>query len=128
MYLANRAGGWSTTAIGRFYNGRDHSTVWYSIQRIKALREINYEVDELVAGLEKALQDPESALIQSPSIKQPTSIKLDKLREDILLDKLADRIASRLVLVLRGVGVSDRRFRPAADPVAQTDHSPDIAT
>ena len=27
MYLANRVGGWSTTKIGKFYNGRDRSTV-----------------------------------------------------------------------------------------------------
>ena len=26
MYLAKHVGGWSTTRIGRFYNGRDHST------------------------------------------------------------------------------------------------------
>ena len=26
MYIAARIGGWSTTEIGRFYNGRDHST------------------------------------------------------------------------------------------------------
>jgi chromosomal replication initiation ATPase DnaA len=36
MYLANRVGRWSTTVIGRFYNGRDHSTVCYGIQRIEA--------------------------------------------------------------------------------------------
>ena len=39
MYLARHLGGWSTTVIGRFYNGRDHSTVCYGIQRIEALRE-----------------------------------------------------------------------------------------
>ena len=27
MYLAKHVGGWSTTQIGRFYNGRDHSTI-----------------------------------------------------------------------------------------------------
>ncbi len=27
MYLAKNVGRWSTTRIGRFYNGRDHSTV-----------------------------------------------------------------------------------------------------
>lgn len=27
MYLAKHVGGWSTTAISRFYNGRDHSTL-----------------------------------------------------------------------------------------------------
>src|SRR3954447_1030480 len=34
MYLARYVGGLSTTQIGRFYNGRDHSTVCYGIQRI----------------------------------------------------------------------------------------------
>ena len=29
MYLGKHVGGWSTTRIGRFYNGRDHSTVCY---------------------------------------------------------------------------------------------------
>jgi chromosomal replication initiation ATPase DnaA len=35
MYLAHRVGGWSTTRIGRFYNGRDHSTVCHAIKRPK---------------------------------------------------------------------------------------------
>ncbi len=30
MYLAKQVSGWSTTVIGRFYNGRDHSTVVYA--------------------------------------------------------------------------------------------------
>ena len=30
MYLAKHVGGWSTTRIGRFYNGRDHSTVCHA--------------------------------------------------------------------------------------------------
>jgi chromosomal replication initiator protein len=38
MYLSKRVGGWSTTQIGRFYNGRDHSTVSYAIGRIESLR------------------------------------------------------------------------------------------
>jgi hypothetical protein len=51
MYLARRVGHWSTTVIGRFYNGRDHSTVCHSIQRIEALRETDPEVDTLLADL-----------------------------------------------------------------------------
>jgi chromosomal replication initiation ATPase DnaA len=31
MYLAKNVGGWSTTRIGKFYNGRDHSTVCHAI-------------------------------------------------------------------------------------------------
>src|SRR5260370_8345041 len=38
MYLAKHVGGWSTTRIGRFYNGRDHSTVCHALKRVSALR------------------------------------------------------------------------------------------
>ena len=34
MYLAKLVGGWSTTRIGQFYNGRDHSTVYYAVKRV----------------------------------------------------------------------------------------------
>jgi chromosomal replication initiator protein len=50
MYLTKTVGGWTTTVIGRFYNGRDHSTVCYGIQRIEALRESDPEVDALVVS------------------------------------------------------------------------------
>ncbi len=36
MYLAKHVSGWSTAVIGRFYNGRDHSTVCYALQRVEA--------------------------------------------------------------------------------------------
>jgi chromosomal replication initiation ATPase DnaA len=38
MYLANRIVGWSTTVIGKFYHGRDHSTVCHVIKRVAVLR------------------------------------------------------------------------------------------
>jgi hypothetical protein len=108
MYLAKYVGGWSTTVIGRFYNGRDHSTVCHGIQRIRALREINEEVEALLANLEKALREPERAFAENPPVARPASIKLDKLSDDILLDKLADRIACRLVRLLDKVDVPRR--------------------
>jgi hypothetical protein len=55
MYLAARVGRWSTTAIGRFYNGRDHSTVCHGIQRIDSLRESDPEVDTLLSDLKRRL-------------------------------------------------------------------------
>src|SRR5260370_19261049 len=51
MYLAKHVGGWSTTRIGRFYNGRDHSTVCHALKRVAALREDDPAVDSLVASL-----------------------------------------------------------------------------
>jgi chromosomal replication initiator protein len=38
MYLAKNVGGWSTTRIGRFYNGRHHTTVLHAIAKIERLR------------------------------------------------------------------------------------------
>lgn len=51
MYLARHVGGWSTTRIGRFYNGRDHSTVCHALKRVAARREDDPEVDGLVSSL-----------------------------------------------------------------------------
>jgi Bacterial dnaA protein helix-turn-helix len=55
MYLAARVGRWSTTVIGRFYNGRDHSTVCHSIQRIQELRDSDPDVDALLSQLKAQL-------------------------------------------------------------------------
>ncbi len=55
MYLAARIGRWSTTAIGRFYNGRDHSTVCYGIQRIESLKDSDPDVDALLSDLKRHL-------------------------------------------------------------------------
>ena len=55
MYLAKRVGGWSTTRIGRFYNGRDHSTVCHAIKKIQVLRERDPAVDGLLSELTKEI-------------------------------------------------------------------------
>jgi hypothetical protein len=55
MYLAKHIGNWSTKTIGRYYGGRDHSTVCYGIQRIEALRDSDVSVDALVCELRRHL-------------------------------------------------------------------------
>ncbi len=60
MYLASRVGRWSTTAIGRFYNHRDHSTVCYSIQKIEKLRQENPEIAALLTELEQLIDEQHS--------------------------------------------------------------------
>src|SRR3981081_97537 len=52
MYLAKHVGRWTVAIIGRFYNGRDHSTVCYAIQRIEVLRESDPQVDAPPYGFE----------------------------------------------------------------------------
>lgn len=51
MYLAKHMGKWSTKTIGRYYGGRDHSTVCYGIQRIQSLRESNPDLDTIISEL-----------------------------------------------------------------------------
>jgi chromosomal replication initiation ATPase DnaA len=51
MYLAKHVGGWSTPQIGRFYNGRHHTTVLYAIEKIARLRIQEPSVDALLEVL-----------------------------------------------------------------------------
>ena len=98
MYLARHVGRWSTTVIGRFYNGRDHSTVCYGIQRIEALRESDPDVDALVADLKTQL----SVGDDSPNARAKTEecgSAITLSRSD--LDQLADLIAACVCAALQ---------------------------
>ena len=101
MYLAKHVAGWSTTRIGKFYNGRDHSTVCHSIHRIEVLRECNPELDGLLTILKGDIGNGEHALERQRLMTdedhrgnpQPAIIT------DELLDLLIERLVSRLRLV-----------------------------
>jgi hypothetical protein len=98
MYLAHRVGGWSTTRIGRFYNGRDHSTVCHAIKRIQALRDSNPEVEALVSSLIDELRTDNGPEVNPPSatanVGQSQAQNIIWTNE--IIDDLAERIASRL--------------------------------
>ena len=49
MYLCKHVGGWSTARVGKFYNGRDHSTVSYAIRRTESRRPQDPQLDALQA-------------------------------------------------------------------------------
>ena len=93
MYLAKHVGGWSTTRIGKFYNGRDHSTVCHSIRRIEVMREESPELDVQLSAIASELR-LEVATTQAEAAEP----RLD----DRLLDVLVDRIVSRLLDRLGG--------------------------
>jgi len=57
MYLAKHVGGWSMVKIGRFYNGRHHTTVLHAIQKIQRLRCDDESVDALIEVLTAALRE-----------------------------------------------------------------------
>lgn len=102
MYLAKQVSGWSTTVIGRFYNGRDHSTVVYALQRVEALRESSPEVDCLLSHLRAQLLSEESMLEDAEAMlprNRHMSMRLIRAvaaREE-LLNAIADRVAKRLL-------------------------------
>ena len=56
MYLAKHVGGWSTPRIGKFYNGRHHTTVLWAVKRIEAMRMYNPELEGLVSALTEEIR------------------------------------------------------------------------
>jgi hypothetical protein len=100
MYLAKHVGGWSTTRIGKFYNGRDHSTVCHAIARIQELRNTDADLDALIGSLVQACKN-EGAAGPGRSARAAETLKDAVVRRietdlDVLADRIADRILHRL--------------------------------
>ena len=98
MYLARHVGRWSTTVIGRFYNGRDHSTVCYGIQRIEALRESDPDVDALITDLKCELSISGDSPVEKPDTKPHGSgfVSLSHVDLQMLADLIAERVYARI--------------------------------
>jgi hypothetical protein len=96
MYLAKHVGRWSTTVIGRFYNGRDHSTVCYGIQRIEALRESDRDVDALITDLKHELDASVHAPAEEPNTKPNGSVRLSSCDLRKLAELIAERVYARI--------------------------------
>jgi len=97
MYLAKTVGRWTTTVIGRFYNGRDHSTVCYGTQLIEALRESDPEVDALIRSLRNQLKNGNSIVANGESDASRSSFGLSGAD----LDKLAELIVTRICTLIQ---------------------------
>ena len=105
MYLASHVGRWSTTSIGRFYGGRDHSTVVHSIQRIQRLRVSNPEIEGLLRELQARLEDE----VKEPNHRfgKIATVKVDSDWE-IIADHIALRVCELLQEELRAPSVETR--------------------
>ena len=86
MYLAKRVGRWSLSQIGRFYNGRHHTTVLHAIEKIERLRRTDEAVDSLVDVLTAALS-PESTC-DTPKPAGPPS-------RSLLIEAVASHVIDR---------------------------------
>jgi hypothetical protein len=99
MYLAKHVGEWSTTKIGKFYNGRDHSTVCHSIRRIEAMRDCNPDLDSLLAGLCTELRGVERTAPDGGKDGSAEALYSNLLAESFV-DGLVERIADRVVMLI----------------------------
>lgn len=91
-------GGWTTTLIGRFYNGRDHSTVIHGNQRIETLRESDPDVDALITSLKGQLTSGGDSIMANANIKaHHAAVRLTGAD----LEKLAELIATRVSVILQ---------------------------
>jgi len=98
MHLAKHVGGWSTTAIGKFYNGRHHSTVLWVLKRVERLRVTDPKIDGLVFSLIQELRsrpvEPErDDRLRASRVTQRQLLPIGLVDES--LDALAERIAER---------------------------------
>jgi hypothetical protein len=83
MYLAWNVAGWSTTRIGRFYNGRHHTTVLHAIEKIEHLRQTNESLDALIEVLTVAL---------SPRMEGRFTERFEPGWTAALVEAVADRV------------------------------------
>ena len=98
MYLASHVGRWSTTVIGRFYGGRDHSTVVHAIQRIEAMRDADPNLDVLVCDLKSRIDATAESTVPSPPTRLLTS---SPAPQQIELRLVAEEITAHIRKVLR---------------------------
>jgi len=98
MYLAKHVGGWSTTRIERFYNGRDHSTVCHALKKVEMLRNSQPEIDELLADLKAEIVSEGQGNSSAPhhDIGHPEPRAGEVLLTDEFLDLVVDRLLDRL--------------------------------
>jgi hypothetical protein len=87
MYLAKHVGGWSTTRIGRFYNGRHHSTVLHAIAKVERLRQIDESTDALIEVMTAAV---------SPAVSGH-EISFQTKGRAVLIEAIAARVLDRVL-------------------------------
>jgi hypothetical protein len=87
MYLAKHVGGWSTPRIGKFYNGRHHTTVLHAIRKVEQLRSGDDSIDALVEMLTAAL---------NPQMGVPSREHAHPKLRAIMIEAVTDRVLDQL--------------------------------
>lgn len=105
MYLAKHVGRWSLSQIGRFYNGRHHTTVLHAIGRIENLRKVDESVDALI----DVLTDELAAGPHASGSRLPSETRA----------ALVEAVAARVMKRLRELHL----VQPALDNVPEMVHT-----
>jgi hypothetical protein len=87
LYLAKNVVGWSTTKIGRFYNGRHHTTVLHAIEKIERLRQTDDSLDALIEVITAEL---------SPATQGGFSERFHPRWTAMLIDVVAARVLKEI--------------------------------
>jgi hypothetical protein len=87
MYLAKNVAGWSTIRIGRFYNGRHHTTVLHAIAKIERLRQTDETLDTLIEVLTATL---------SPTMECQLTQRFERGWSTALIDAVAARVLEQI--------------------------------
>ena len=88
-YLAQRLGGWSTIRIGKFYNGRDHSTVCNSIKRVETLRQSSIQLETPLNSLDEG--NP-----TDPAQRRPTAAFDGAARDSVRRTDCVEKMRRRM--------------------------------
>jgi hypothetical protein len=87
MYLAKHVGGWSLPKIGRFYNGRHHTTVLHAVAKVERMRKIDEAFNSLIDVLMATLKS------ETKNLGAGTGVSLT---HSVLIDAVAVRVIHRL--------------------------------
>ena len=87
MYLAKNVAGWSTTRIGRFYDGRHHTTVLHAIGKIERLRQTDESINALIEVITAEL---------SPGMEGSFTERLQHEWTTALIDAVTDRVLKKI--------------------------------
>ena len=111
MYLAKNVGGWSTTRIGRFYNGRHHTTVLHAIEKIERLRQTDESLDALIEVITGELR-PETEGCFTERVQDGWTTALidavaDRVLKEIRRHTVEGKLEGPLALAQKDVGLAE---------------------
>jgi hypothetical protein len=105
MYLARHVGHWSLSQIGKFYNGRHHTTLLQAIEKIERLRRYDEPMDALLELL--------TAELAAGPNEAPT--RITPLTRSDLIETIVTRVMERLAEMR--TEVADARHPAQAQPI-----------